>query len=467
MGITEKTIYNLKMANLRWKTALLAVVCLSLLVVVKMLEPKYNFSATNFLTIHINIELFCVLVAFCIFTVTWYSYLKKGTYYSYFIGLGLLAVGFIDLLHIYAYEGMPVIFSSSCPNRATLYHVLGRIIMSCTFLFSLFLYNRELRIGGRLRLFSIVMTLGLVGVILGTVSLNPNLYPVLYVKGQGLTLIKIYSEYFIIAVLSLAAIGYMYLYKKNMKPFLELIVLTLVLSIFSEVCFTFYESVYATTNVLGHLFRFASYILIYVAFFLNNVKEPYLELCITREQLYDANQDLEEKVRERTADLEKAMEKLARAAYYDGLTGAANRQEFSRRFKDLVENSREKNDIHSVMAVDFDSFKKINDTYGHAVGDQCLKTFVRAALDVIRPTDSVARFGGDEFMLLFPHTPRAGARVVAEKIRRRLEEVADPPFTISMGVAQWPEDGRKEKELLARADQLLYLAKEKGKNRVE
>lgn len=465
MEIMEKTIYNLKIANLRWKIVLLCVLCFSLPASLKILGYEGDLPAESFLTMHINIEFFCVFVALCIFTVTWYSHLKKRNYFSYFIGLGLLAVGFIDLFHLYAYEGMPVIFSSPCPNRATLFHIIGRIIMSCTFLLGLLLYNREMRIGGRLRLLFLAATLGLVGVILGTVSLNSQLYPVMFIKGQGLTEIKMYCEYIIIIVFSLATAGYIYLYKKNTEPFLELIVLTMVLSIFSEMCFASYKNVYAATNFLGHVFRFTSYILIYVAFFLNNVKKPYLELCSARVKLHSANQALEERVKERTHELEQAMEKLARAAFFDALTGAANRQEFSRRFRELIENSR-KRDVHSIMAIDFDSFKNINDTYGHAVGDECLKTFVLAALEVVRPTDTVARFGGDEFMLILPHTPLEGAVVVAGKIRNRLAEVADPSFTVSVGVAQWPEDGKKEKELLARADQSLYLAKEMGKNRV-
>ncbi|MHB8156565.1 MAG: MASE3 domain-containing protein, partial [Desulfocucumaceae bacterium] len=247
-------------------------------------------------------------------------------------------VGFIDLFHLYAYEGMPVIFSTSCPNRAILYHIIGRTLMAVTFLFGLFIYDRELRIGGRLRLLLLAASLGLVVVVLGTVSFNPQMYPAMYIKGQGLTQFKIYSEYFIIVLLSLAALGYMYLYKKNTEPILELIILTLVLSVFSELCFTFYKDVYAITNLLGHLFRFASYLLIYLAFFTNNVKKPYIELCRAREKLYNTNMVLEEKVQERTQELEKAMEKLSLAAFYDGLTGAANWTEFSHRFAELLNN---------------------------------------------------------------------------------------------------------------------------------
>ncbi|MHB8156564.1 MAG: MASE3 domain-containing protein, partial [Desulfocucumaceae bacterium] len=92
MDLMEKTVYNLKIINLRWKTALLSTLCLFFLVVIKIIGTEKTVSAETFLTFHINIEFFCVLVALCTFTVTWYSHLKKRTYYSYFIGLGLLAV---------------------------------------------------------------------------------------------------------------------------------------------------------------------------------------------------------------------------------------------------------------------------------------------------------------------------------------------------------------------------------------
>ncbi|WP_333870747.1 MASE3 domain-containing protein [Desulforamulus putei] len=466
LGITENTLQKLRMANLGLKILLVTVVCSSLLIAVEFLGLKTIYQPEVFLPIHTNIEFFCVFVALSTFTVTWYSYLNNCSYYSYFIGLGLLAVGFIDLFHFYSYEGMPHIFTRACANKATLYHLLGRLIMAVTFLVSVLLYKKKTCFIGRFRCYMLAVTLTIVGFVFTTVTWNPDLYPVMFIKGQGLTQPKVLTEYFIIAILLAAVFGYLRLYKKHMDGYLQFIIITLIILVFSELCFTSYQSLYDTVNLLGHLFRFASYVLIYVAIFLNNVKRPYLELVSAREELARANTVLEEKVRERTRDLQEANEKLTWAASHDSLTGAINRMEFSNRFKKLVENPREQA-VHCVVAIDFDSFKKINDTYGHAVGDECLKTFVRAAREVLRPADSVARFGGDEFMLLLPNTPREGARVAGEKLRAHLVKIADPPFTISMGIAEWPKDGRKEKELLNRADKALYLAKEKGKNRVE
>ena len=465
MGLTEITLQKLQMANLRLKMLIIIIICGSLLIANKFFSVYQNLSPDVFLPLHTNIEFFCVFVALCTFTVTWYSHLNNCSYYSYFIGLGLLAVGFIDLFHFYSYEGMPNIFSEACANRATLYHVIGRFIMAIVFLVSVFLYKKEWCPLSRLRYYFLGATLAVVGLILLTVSLYPGMYPLMQTE-QGLTHAKIICEYIIIAILVTAVIGHLWLYKKHLDNYLQLIIATLTISIFSELCFTSYESVYDTTNLLGHIFRFASYVIIYVAIFINNVKRPYLALVSAREELANANDILEDRVRQRTRDLQEANERLSKAATHDFLTGAINRMEFSNRFSMMVENSKD-GSLHSVIALDFDSFKKINDTFGHAVGDECLKTFVKAAQEVLRPTDTVARFGGDEFMVLLPNTPGTGARVAGEKIRTHLAEIADPPFTISMGIAEWPQNGRKEKDLLAYADEALYLAKAKGKNRVE
>ncbi|CCO09304.1 sensor domain-containing diguanylate cyclase [Desulforamulus hydrothermalis] len=466
MGITENTLEKLRMTNLGLKILLITLICSCFFMAVAWLGYNTVYQAEVFLPIHTNIEFFCVFVALSTFTVTWYSYLNNCSYYSYFIGLGLLAVGLIDLFHFYSYEGMPHIFSQACANKAMLFHLWGRLLLSVTFLASVFLYQKQLCFIKRFRISMLAVALLVVGIVFATVTWFPHLYPPMLSSGQNHTHYKTIAEYLIIVVLLGAVWGHLRLYKKHMDGYLQLIIAILVILVFSELCFAAEYSSYDTLNLLGHIFRFASYILIYAAIFINNVKRPYLQLVAAREELARSNSLLEEKVQERTKDLQQANEKLTWAASHDFLTGAINRLEFSGRLKILLENSQPQ-DVHCVIAIDFDSFKKINDTYGHAVGDECLKTFVRAAREVLRPSDSVARFGGDEFVLLLPYTPRAGARVAGEKVRAHLAKIAAPPFTISMGIAAWPADGRKEKELLNSADQALYLAKEKGKNRVE
>lgn len=127
----------------------------------------------------------------------------------------------------------------------------------------------------------------------------------------------------------------------------------------------------------------------------------------------------------------------------------------------------------SVMVCDIDSFKRCNDTYGHTFGDLVLKEVAVVMMSCVRGIDIVARYGGDEFVIVLPETPGEGARIVAERIRKGVEDLVlhvdrqEIRVTISIGVASYPSDGpTKKDELVAKADEALLKAKNTGKNRV-
>jgi diguanylate cyclase (GGDEF)-like protein len=126
--------------------------------------------------------------------------------------------------------------------------------------------------------------------------------------------------------------------------------------------------------------------------------------------------------------------------------------------------------------LDIDRFKNVNDTYGHDAGDEVLRALADAGTTDIRGTDIFARIGGEEFVALLPETDLGQARAIAEKLRTALEQqdfvhnwhTGKPiPFTVSIGVAMRAPDEVKVEEVLKRADQALYKAKEDGRNRVE
>ena len=168
----------------------------------------------------------------------------------------------------------------------------------------------------------------------------------------------------------------------------------------------------------------------------------------------------------------RAMETLV---VVDALTGIANR----RRFDDLLSTEwrralREATSL-SLLLIDADHFKRYNDTYGHVRGDSCLKQIAEAALDVVlRPGDLVARYGGEEFAVVLPGTDETGAKGVAEDIcqavrNRRLPHEGNAPgiVTVSIGCATMiPQRGKISKDLIEAADQALYRAKGRGRNRV-
>ncbi|WP_122095989.1 sensor domain-containing diguanylate cyclase [Rahnella sp. Larv3_ips] len=162
-------------------------------------------------------------------------------------------------------------------------------------------------------------------------------------------------------------------------------------------------------------------------------------------------------------------QELEHAALRDPLTGLGNR----RQFMQLVENARTQNPQRthnfSLMLVDADHFKTINDQYGHNKGDDALVMLARTLETGIRESDTVFRWGGEEFLILLPLTPLEGAMIVAEALRERVQQLSQPEMpalTVSVGVAQY-EAGEDFTSLFKRVDDALYRAKTSGRNQVQ
>jgi len=164
---------------------------------------------------------------------------------------------------------------------------------------------------------------------------------------------------------------------------------------------------------------------------------------------------------------------LSRVAETDALTEILNTRGFRRRFEAEASRSRRGGTALSLLLFDIDHFKRINDRYGHDVGDEAIRHIARLLLENCRRYDAVGRLGGEEFAVLLPETPKERAAVAAEKLRR---VVADTPLvgewgrieiTISAGVSELSDaDNDQYSALFARADRRLYRAKADGRNRV-
>lgn len=165
-------------------------------------------------------------------------------------------------------------------------------------------------------------------------------------------------------------------------------------------------------------------------------------------------------------------EKLSLLASTDELTGLANRREFMRSGELELSRARRYGHPLSCVLLDLDHFKRVNDTYGHLAGDAVLRTVGQTILGARRDHDIVARYGGEEIVLLLPHTGLEGAITVAERHRASigLLEVTFQgtkiPVTASLGATTMEDKGQDLKDLLDEADQALYVAKERGRNRV-
>jgi diguanylate cyclase (GGDEF)-like protein len=170
--------------------------------------------------------------------------------------------------------------------------------------------------------------------------------------------------------------------------------------------------------------------------------------------------------------LDKKYELLEEIAMKDALTKIANRHLFFKLSSELCSLSKRFNTPMALLMIDIDHFKKINDTYGHPIGDEILKHIVSLVNKQIRSSDVFARFGGEEFVVLLPHTELEAAREIAQKLCSQIEKT---PYendkikvnvTVSIGIALYRNDEDIE-ETIQRADKALYRAKEGGRNRVE
>lgn len=185
-------------------------------------------------------------------------------------------------------------------------------------------------------------------------------------------------------------------------------------------------------------------------------------------QLLQANADLEQRVQARTAELEQANAQLERLAHHDPLTGLLNRRGFDERIAAALSSARRRQAPLSVIAVDADHFKKVNDRYGHDVGDQVLQAISQVLRKRLREIDIVARIGGEEFVVVLIDTGGLDAASVAAALVKAVEDAEMPAVgcvTISCGVADVHVHTEAPASALRRADAALYQAKQSGRNR--
>ena len=172
----------------------------------------------------------------------------------------------------------------------------------------------------------------------------------------------------------------------------------------------------------------------------------------------------------RQLQLTRAMEELERLSTTDSLTQIHNRQFLQVAFRNEFVKFQRKGTHASVLLMDLDFFKKVNDTYGHVCGDLVLKTFAARARETMREEDIFGRYGGEEFAVVLPQTNEEGASFLAERIRKRI--AAEPVIfdgheiqaTVSIGVADLSHGFESEVRWLQAADDALYASKKKGRN---
>lgn len=165
-------------------------------------------------------------------------------------------------------------------------------------------------------------------------------------------------------------------------------------------------------------------------------------------------------------------EKMNSLIIREGLTGLFNQNHVRQRLTEEYYRAKRYDHPLSLLMIDLDNFKSLNDRFGHAAGDHLLRYFGRLIRETIRPSDIPARFGGEEFLIILPETGKKEAQAVAERLRQRISECPfridsrreDVRLTISIGVTAFPDYGQSAEEMITMADLALYQAKKAGKN---
>lgn len=205
----------------------------------------------------------------------------------------------------------------------------------------------------------------------------------------------------------------------------------------------------------------------------NEMAKMYNAYETTRQQLLRGDMYTQLYLNKKELEIQRHQKqniKLEKMAFIDPLTGTLNRRKFEEIANHEIERAKRYESDISFLMLDIDNFKIINDTHGHAIGDEILKHFSCVCLEMARGLDIVARIGGEEFVIMLPETTNDGAYIFAERLRQNIYssdvEVEDQiiKYTVSIGISSSDAD-KDLKEILEKADKALYRAKESGRNR--
>jgi diguanylate cyclase (GGDEF)-like protein/PAS domain S-box-containing protein len=522
-----------------------------------------------YLSLHTVLESFTVVVASLVFSVGWNAYRRHLPSNILVIACAFLGVALLDFSHMLSFTGMPDFITPSGPEKAILFWLAARSLAALTLLVVVIRPWQPLR-NPAARYVLLGAILALVGGLHWLILCHPEVLPSTYVRAGGLTDFKIGFEYAIIAVNCATAV-LLWQRMRRAQPFNAPGLLAVVCTMsMSEFFFTRYADFTDTYNLLGHLYKVASYLFLYFAIFVETIELPYAQLQESQNQLqatldampemmfevsreghifyhHAAHASLNSSadsgfvgksiggivppaaaeifllVLERTernghsqgqqlelatpegrrwfelsasrktmgknrepryivllhdiTSTKAAEDAIQHLAFYDQLTGLSNRRLLIDRLRQALAASARSGKEGALLFLDLDNFKSLNDTLGHDFGDLLLQQVAQRLRDCVRDGDTVARFGGDEFVVmvenLSPDSIEAAEQVDA--VCSKIFVALNRPYDLggreyhnnaSIGVTLFRKREEAVEELLKQADIAMYQAKKAGRNTV-
>lgn len=434
-----------------------------LLYMVLYLSKKYNFLLFHTLAEFINT---CSFITVFVIVLSVWDHLDNNKFLS-FLGIAFLFTAVFDFLHTMAFPGMPV-FQGDDTNLSAQLWIITQFMVAASLLAGSILIQTNIRINK----YVVIFVYSIISLILVYIVFLNKYFPVCYIEGNGLTTFKKNSEYFICIILIVSAIVIWKQRSYFNKDILRLILVSVVLQIISEIFFTAYISIYNFSMFFGHYVKILS-----IVFFCKAVIEA--ALACPSKGLYNALQNRECELQERTSELEQAIFELHKInmqlegeiterkqveanmtylSYHDQLTGLFNRRFFEEHLKkvDIEENLP----IAIVMG-DVNGLKLINDSFGHAVGDELLKRTADVIVKMCRKDDIIARLGGDEFVILMTKTDVSEAERTIKSINEMSlsEKVGTLNISVSFGYGIKKTPDGDIQEILKIAEDKMYKKK--------
>jgi diguanylate cyclase (GGDEF)-like protein len=212
------------------------------------------------------------------------------------------------------------------------------------------------------------------------------------------------------------------------------------------------------------LLKLSSYTLMLLYFYQALYISYLVKVGEAEKKLAAINRSVEYEVKKRMIEIEKVNQNLVNISKTDSMSKVLNKTAIMDSIDNMI-NAKPGTEF-SIIMFDIDNFKTINDTYGHVIGDKCIKMLAATARNNIRDIDLIGRYGGDEFVIVLPGTAAEPAVTIAERFRQRIAASDSPHYTVSIGIASYPADGQDVKSLIEAADEGLYRSKRKGRNAV-